>query len=174
MDVSSYLHNIWPNFVFTEYLITADWIQKWLKTLSALIINILIVIFFFLTRNVGFKYFEEAAKKKRESFSWSQLWADTCLLNMVASSFPRTSSRFCISGCHRINNSSPFCELEPLSVHLPGCVPPGRGLVKPGSIIRLPQAEASNNCVERASSTAAQRLLGGTRQSVRVSGVSSF
>lgn len=43
VDVSSYLHNIWPNFVFTEYLITADWIQKWLKILPALIINVLIV-----------------------------------------------------------------------------------------------------------------------------------
>lgn len=43
VDVSSYLHNIWPNFVFTEYLITADWMQKWLKILPALIINVLIV-----------------------------------------------------------------------------------------------------------------------------------
>lgn len=61
VDVSSYLHNIWPNFVFTEYLITADWIQKWLKILPALIINVLIVFsswgwfFFFFALHAAFK-----------------------------------------------------------------------------------------------------------------------
>lgn len=35
----------------------------------------------------------------------------------------------------RINNSSPFCELEPLSVHSPNSIPRGQGLVKLWSII---------------------------------------
>lgn len=35
----------------------------------------------------------------------------------------------------RINNSSPFCELEPLSAHSPNSIPVGQGLVKPWSII---------------------------------------
>lgn len=30
----------------------------------------------------------------------------------------------------RINNSSPFCELEPLSAHSPNSIPLGQGLVK--------------------------------------------
>lgn len=35
----------------------------------------------------------------------------------------------------RINNSSPFCELEPLSAHSPSSIPPGQAPVKLWSII---------------------------------------
>lgn len=147
--------------MFTEYLITADWILKWLKTLSALIINILnVIFFFFLHATLALSVLRKKAEWKWIVFSGASPEQASAHSTWWPFLPPQKRSQELSTSHHpRFNHSSPFCELEPLSVHLSSSIPLGWGLVKLQSIICSPQAEPRNNCVERDSSTAAQQLL---------------